>query len=560
MTLGKHLMQEILPGVLLPGMVGTAGGAGINTLWPALPPMWSVAATALLAALTMVPLLISRQRPLLAMLTRLRQIAAGAAADDDAGLRRHNPAGADYAAIADALKSFNTLALQLAAKGSGIAIAAAEVSFAADRLKEKLHQEVGGINSIAESTSHIAVTVDDVAQRTGSAAESAEQTRSATLDGQSAISETTAQLEHTRDKADQSSVLIAGLATQSTEIRRISEVIGLIADQTNLLALNAAIEAARAGEHGRGFAVVADEVRQLASKTSAATAEIGSTINDITNAITGVVGNMQELAAEIERGATQAEAVRERLRGIGRHSENVELQVRGISTGAEENSAEVEQISQALSTLGTHLRETEEQVAGAADQALNLAELAEFIHETLGSLKLDTAHDRMRKVADDAANAVGKLFEQAVEQGRIRLDDLLDRDYQLIPGTNPPKYKTRFDDFTDTVLPAIQEPILQHYPEIVYAGAVDTNGYFPTHNQRYSHPLTGDYEKDLVNNRTKRIFDDRTGSRCGSHTKKFLLQTYKRDTGEVMHDISIPIYIQGRHWGGFRIGYRADVS
>ena len=63
---------------------------------------------------------------------------------------------------------------------------------------------------------------------------------------------------------------------------------------------------------------------------------------------------------------------------------------------------------------------------------------------------------------------------------------------------------------------------------------------------------------DIVNNRTKRLFDDRTGARCGSNTKPFLLQTYKRDTGEVMHDLSAPIHVDGKHWGGFRVGYRSS--
>ena len=94
-------------------------------------------------------------------------------------------------------------------------------------------------------------------------------------------------------------------------------------------------------------------------------------------------------------------------------------------------------------------------------------------------------------------------------------------------------------------------------PQLAYAGAVDNNGYFPTHNRKFSQPLTGDYDRDLANNRTKRIFGDRTGSRCGSNTDAFLLQTYKRDTGEVMHDLSVPIRVNGRHWGGFRIGYRS---
>ena len=86
------------------------------------------------------------------------------------------------------------------------------------------------------------------------------------------------------------------------------------------------------------------------------------------------------------------------------------------------------------------------------------------------------------------------------------------------------------------------------------------NGYFPTHNRKFSKPMTGDYDVDLAQSRTKRIFDDRTGLRCGKNTESFLLQTYKRDTGEVMHDLSAPIYVKGRHWGGFRIGYKAMDS
>jgi methyl-accepting chemotaxis protein len=163
----------------------------------------------------------------------------------------------------------------------------------------------------------------------------------------------------------------------------------------------------------------------------------------------------------------------------------------------------------------------------------------------------------MRMIAEQGAMEVGKLFEQSIASGQISEAALFDRNYKPIPNTNPQKHTTAFDAFTDRVLPAIQERILESMPQLAYAGAVDNNGYFPTHNRKFSKPLTGDYETDLVNNRSKRIFNDRTGTRCGSNTKPFLLQTYKRDTGEVMHDLSVPIYVNGRHWGGFRIGYRS---
>ncbi len=91
--------------------------------------------------------------------------------------------------------------------------------------------------------------------------------------------------------------------------------------------------------------------------------------------------------------------------------------------------------------------------------------------------------------------------------------------------------------------------------DVVFAGAVDINGYFPTHNTRYSQPLTGDIEIDTVNNRTKRIFDDPTGIAAAQNTNPYLQQIYQRDTGETMWDISAPIMVNGIHWGGFRIGF-----
>ena len=104
---------------------------------------------------------------------------------------------------------------------------------------------------------------------------------------------------------------------------------------------------------------------------------------------------------------------------------------------------------------------------------------------------------------------------------------------------------------------AIEEAILARSPTIVYTVMVDKNGYLPTHNQRYSQPLTGNLAVDLVNNRTKRIFNDRTGLAAARSVAPFLVQRYQRDTGEIMADISVPVMLRGTHWGAVRIGYRA---
>jgi len=80
----------------------------------------------------------------------------------------------------------------------------------------------------------------------------------------------------------------------------------------------------------------------------------------------------------------------------------------------------------------------------------------------------------------------------------------------------------------------------------------------PTHNAAFNHPPSGDPAVDATKSRSKRLFNDRTGIRCGSHRQALLLQTYMRDTGELMHDLSVPIMVQGKHWGGLRLGYRPE--
>ena len=217
-------------------------------------------------------------------------------------------------------------------------------------------------------------------------------------------------------------------------------------------------------------------------------------------------------------------------------------------------------ITESLAKIRDSMLSTNAELPRAASSAMALAEQAESIAGALGESSVQTPHDAIRVAAQRAADEVGRLFSAAIRSGAISREALFERRYKPIPNTDPPKYSSRFDAFTDRVLPALQEALLSSMPQLAYAGAVDSRGYFPTHNKKFSQPLTGDYDVDILHNRTKRIFNDRTGARCGSNTRAFLLQTYKRDTGEVMHDLSAPIHVDGQHWGGFRIGYRSSAA
>jgi len=462
------------------------------------------------------------------------------------------------AQIADTVGSFRETTSSLASSGSNVAIAAAEVSFTADTLKNSLHEEVQSVGSISSSTAHISSVVSNSTASTQSASVTANDTFEASQKGLADINNAIEQMHSTDQQARKTAEYVGSLAETSEQIQQITSVISGIAEQTNLLALNAAIEAARAGDQGRGFAVVADEVRNLAYKTSQATDEIGTMVTEIGNSIQLAESTMTQLTTSINEGVEKTRTVGDSLQSISDFAQSMQQQVNEIQSGSENNNHEVELISDAIERVNRHMQRAETEVGTVAEEANKLSGMAENILSLVLGFENDSVHGKMATAVQSTAARIGQLFEEAIKSGEISQGDLFDRKYQPITGTDPVKYSTRFDQFTDKVLPGIQEPLLSANREMLYAGAVDNNGYFPTHNKKFSQPLTGNYEKDLVNNRTKRIFDDPTGIRCGAHTEPFLVQTYKRDTGEVMHDISAPIMVNGKHWGGFRIGYRSD--
>jgi methyl-accepting chemotaxis protein len=155
------------------------------------------------------------------------------------------------------------------------------------------------------------------------------------------------------------------------------------------------------------------------------------------------------------------------------------------------------------------------------------------------------------------AKLIGRVLEEAIDNGVFSVKDAFDTDYIPIPGFVPEKYHTKYDFYLDKAILSLQDEFLKD-DSVVFAVAVDKNGYLPTHNTKYQQPITGDQQKDLVGNRTKRIFNDTIGLQAARNTEAAFLQEYHRDTGEVMWDISSPIYVKGQHWGGFRIGFSLE--
>ncbi|MFP6847941.1 MAG: methyl-accepting chemotaxis protein [Pseudomonas sp.] len=454
--------------------------------------------------------------------------------------------------------SFNGLSQNLSRQTCHNALAAAEVAHAAGQLAGRLQSQLAATEQIDQAAEAITHTEQDNAQRAEQTLLAAQNVRQNSNSGQQELREAIEAMQHLSAQTATSRELIDGLSSRTEQIEKVTQVIQSIASQTNLLALNAAIEAARAGELGRGFAVVADEVRNLAGRTSSATEEVGQIVSDIRQQSTAVVSHMQQQAEQLTKAAAQVEHTGEQLQGIASLAEEVESQVGQIDSGTRQNHERLAELSVAVGQLRSDVGDSEGQTRQLSSAAERLVGQAESISEQLAEVGLDDYHQRIYNLARDAAGQISAQFENDLKAGRINASDLFDRHYQPIAGSFPAKYQTRFDSYADQVLPSIQEPLLSQHEGMVFAIACTAEGYVPTHNNAFNHPPTGDRAVDTLKSRSKRLFNDRTGIRCGSHKKALLLQTYMRDTGELMHDLSVPIMVQGRHWGGLRLGYKPE--
>jgi HAMP domain-containing protein len=165
--------------------------------------------------------------------------------------------------------------------------------------------------------------------------------------------------------------------------------------------------------------------------------------------------------------------------------------------------------------------------------------------------------DSGRIAAMSGAKAYGAALEAALDGGIITTGDLFDPVYEEIKGFDfgdNPRFHTKYDFYTDRTVIDLEDTIVESSPDFLYAAGLDFNGYAPSHNSRFTQPLTGDRTKDLSGNRTKRKFTDPVGVAAVKNLQPVLVQQYKRDTGELAWDISSPITVKAQHFGGFRVG------
>jgi methyl-accepting chemotaxis protein len=245
-------------------------------------------------------------------------------------------------------------------------------------------QDVAGqISSVATAGEEMAATSSEIAQNCSAAAGSSDNANSTARAGAQVVERTVAVMERIAERVKDSATTVESLGSRSDQIGAIIATIEDIADQTNLLALNAAIEAARAGEQGRGFAVVADEVRALAERTTKATREIGGMIKAIQQETKVAVGAMEEGVRQVENGTVEAARSGEALQEILSQIESVTMQVSQMATAAEQQTATTSEISDNIHQITEVLRRTADSARTSTDTANSLARLATTIQDDI---------------------------------------------------------------------------------------------------------------------------------------------------------------------------------
>lgn len=285
------------------------------------------------------------------------------------------------------VESIQNVIRQISAAADGVAAAATQIAASNEQMSAGLTDQRSQADSASRAVTELNSSVSDIARQTAEAAATAEQSRKRATGGGEIVRGTVEEISAISTEISESAKAVGELNAKSEQIGGVIAVINDIADQTNLLALNAAIEAARAGEHGRGFAVVADEVRKLAERTTQATEEVSRSIREIQQQTTQAAARIEESTSRMTRGVELAGEAGVSLEEIVAGSGALLSQVQSIAAAAEEQAVSAAQISDNIERVTSVARESAEAANQASQAAASLSQQSEELRRLVKGFK-----------------------------------------------------------------------------------------------------------------------------------------------------------------------------
>jgi methyl-accepting chemotaxis protein len=351
------------------------------------------------------------------MVSLIQEIASNNLGADDMKINSQDEIGRAGTALNAMKNNLRDIIQSIAGTAEHVASASEEISSSATQQAQGAETQKDQTTQVATAMQEMSSTVQQVSENSNRAAEAARQASETARHGGKIVDETLAKMRAIAESVSNTARKMEELGKSSDQIGRIIGVIDDIADQTNLLALNAAIEAARAGEQGRGFAVVADEVRKLAERTTTATKEIAQMIKNIQDETKTAVRAMEEGNKQVEAGVESTAQAGDALKEIIQMAEQVGEMITHIATAATEQSSATEQVNGNMDQIARLVKESAVGAQQSAKACQDLSNLALDLQNMVSRFQLGAATTvRGASSRRSAAGSSGRAQIPALEE------------------------------------------------------------------------------------------------------------------------------------------------